>query len=242
MPFTGSGGGFGRGGGGEFGFAAGAVAVAQVLALGHGGEGGGGAQAAVAYIVEQGGVLVGVGGAVDFLASADAGLLSTKLEKAYADGDSAAEASGEGEEEETRADGTHIAGKDAYDAMIADPDAAPDDVPGVLANVVANTDHWLSSGYAKAIALYAGSSVYRPLMADEGTNVFHFAAADELLASGYLWEENRAQIAFKPFVMVEPHGEGMVIAFTESPFTRAYLNGLNLLVANALIFGPAHAR
>jgi hypothetical protein len=34
----------------------------------------------------------------------------------------------------------------------------------------------------------------------------------------------------------------MVIAFTESPFTRAYLNGLNLLVANALIFGPAHAR
>ncbi|RIJ27092.1 M14 family zinc carboxypeptidase [Henriciella mobilis] len=203
---------------------------------------GDGGAAALKSFVEQGGVLVGVGGAVDFLASADAGLLSTKLEKAYADGDSAAEASGEGEEDETRADGTHIAGKDAYDAMIADPDAAPDDVPGVLANVVANTDHWLSSGYAKTIALYAGSSVYRPLMADEGTNVFHFAAADELLASGYLWEENRAQIAFKPFVMVEPHGEGMVIAFTESPFTRAYLNGLNLLVANALIFGPAHAR
>ena len=41
--------------------AAGAVAVAQVLALGHGGEGGGGAQAAVAHIVEQGGVRFGMG-------------------------------------------------------------------------------------------------------------------------------------------------------------------------------------
>ena len=77
MPFTGSGGRFWRGGGGEFGFAAGAVAVAQVLALGHGGEGGGGAQAAVAHIVEQGGVRFGMGEnftvAIDMGSSEEAG-------------------------------------------------------------------------------------------------------------------------------------------------------------------------
>ena len=65
---------------------------------------------------------------------------------------------------------------------------------------------------------------------------------NNLVASGYLWEENRAQLAYKPFVMAEPHGASLVIGFTQSPVTRAYLNGLNLLVANAILFGPAHTR
>ncbi len=121
-------------------------------------------------------------------------------------------------------------------------DNLDEDVPGVLANVVADTDHWLSSGYDAAVALYTGSGIYQPLNAADGTNVFRFAGADDLVASGYLWEENRAQLAYKPFVMVQPQGAGMVIGFTQSPVTRAYLNGLDLLLANAILFGPSHTR
>ena len=69
--------------------------------------------------------------------------------------------------------------------------------------------------------------------------MFRFADADSLLKSGYLWEENRAQLAFKPFVMAEQQGDGLVIGFTQSPTTRGYLNGLNLLLANAVVLGPA---
>ena len=71
-----------------------------------------------------------------------------------------------------------------------------------------------------------------------GDHVDHFEAGD-LLLSGYLWEENQAQLAYKPFVMAEPQGDGLVIGFTQSPTTRAYLNGLNLLLANAVILAPA---
>ena len=70
-------------------------------------------------------------------------------------------------------------------------------------------------------------------------NVFRFEGADTLLASGYLWEENRLQLAYKPFVMAERQGGGVVVGFTQSPTTRAYLNGLNLLLANAVVLGPA---
>ena len=40
---------------------------------------------------------------------------------------------------------------------------------------------------------------------DAGENPAILRGADELLASGYLWEENRKQLAFKPLSMVQRH-------------------------------------
>ena len=77
---------------------------------------------------------------------------------------------------------------------------------------------------------------------DSGTNVARFSGADELLASGYLWEENRRQLAYKPFTVVQPSGRGFVVAFTQDPTVRAYLDGLNIIVMNAIFRGSAHAR
>ncbi len=198
--------------------------------------GGGGTSALKAY-VERGGVLIGFGSAVDFLASEEASFLSTRAELAYSEEEAESKDSAEGP-----AKGVLIEGDDQYEKIVADREAHPEDVPGVLANVIADTDHWLSAGYETAVALYTGSGIYQPLNAAAGTNVFRFAGADEIVASGYLWEENRVQLAYKPFVMAEPHGAGMVIGFTQSPVTRGYLNGLNLLLANAILFGPAHTR
>ena len=61
-----------------------------------------------------------------------------------------------------------------------------------------------------------------------------FAAKEDLLASGYLWQENHEQLAHKPFIISEPKGKGQVIGFTADPTVRAYLDGLNLMLINAI--------
>lgn len=187
---------------------------------------------ALKEFVSEGGVLVAIATGVSELASEDVALLSTKLELASTDGEP------EGEEE-ARAPGLNFASLQEYEEHIHDHSARPEDIPGVLVRAVANPDHWLASGYEEATALVTGREIYRPLNEADGSNVFRFAGADELLASGYLWDENRLQLAYKPFVMAERQGDGVVIGFTQSPTTRAYLNGLNLLLANAVVLGPA---
>ncbi|MEE4211461.1 MAG: hypothetical protein V2I43_19615, partial [Parvularcula sp.] len=93
----------------------------------------------------------------------------------------------------------------------------------------------------EAVALFRGNTIYSPLPRSEGTNVFRYRGADELLASGYLWDDVRTQLARKPFVMASREGDGQVIAFAQDPTVRGYLNGLNLLVANTVLFGPAYS-
>ena len=194
--------------------------------------------ASLKEFVSEGGVLVAFARGVNELASKDIGLLSTKLEYAAVDEDLSKEDASE-EDETSRAPGLIFETEEEYKTYIQDPQANPEDVPGVLVRAVANTDHWLASGYEEAAVLVSGRNIYRPLNEDEGVNVFRFAAADEMLVSGYLWEENRNQLAHKPFLMAEREGDGLVIGFTQSPTTRAYLNGLNLLLANAVVLGPA---
>lgn len=183
--------------------------------------------------VREGGVLVAIATGVAELANEEVGLLSTKLELASTEGDES------GEEESASVPGLNFATLEEYEEHIHNHRARPEDIPGVLVRTVANTDHWMASGYDRATALVTGREIFRPLNAADGTNVFRFEDADRLLASGYLWEENRLQLAYKPFVMTERHGDGVVIGFTQSPTTRAYLNGLNLLLANAVVLGPA---
>ncbi len=68
-----------------------------------------------------------------------------------------------------------------------------------------------------------------------------FAGPNDLLVSGQLWAENRVRLAFKPAVMVDGLGSGQLIAFTQDPTVRGYLEGLKPLLINAIFLGPAHA-
>lgn len=188
--------------------------------------------------VEEGGVLVGFAGAVRSLASEPLSLLSTRAEKAWSDPDS--DGVSIADESEGLAEGIRLQSEAAYNSAVEDEDRVPDSVPGVLLNAVADSDHWLSAGYSSATALFWGSDIFTPLTSENGTNVFRFADPDNVLASGYLWEENKAQLAFKPFVMAQSKGDGITIGFAESPVTRSYLDGLNLLLLNAVLLGPAH--
>jgi hypothetical protein len=91
-------------------------------------------------------------------------------------------------------------------------------------------------------ALVEGRAIFTPIKLDKGVNAAIFLSPAENLASGYLWEENRKQLAFKPFLIAQTQGRGVVVGFTADPNFRAYMDGLNVLFLNAVFRGAGHAR
>lgn len=192
--------------------------------------------------VRQGGVIIGLGNATRFLADPDVDLLSIRRERAVLE-EVVEETEDADAAEEAAVDGQYLSSSDEYDAQIHALDNYPDAVAGVLVRADVDQEHWLSAGVAPVLnVLVRGSDVYTPVRLNDGFNVARFQGPDELLASGYLWDENRRQLAYKPFVVSESYGAGEVIAFTQDPTVRAYLDGLNVLLMNAIFRGSAHAR
>ncbi len=194
--------------------------------------------------VSRGGVLIGIGNANRFLADPGVDLLAIRREHAVPtdeDGDNGG--SGDDEDPPATVPGRNIADRDEYLDLIEPDEGSPDSVAGVLVRADVDPDHWLGAGVAPSLnVLVRGSDIYTPLTLDKGVNVARFSDADELVASGYLWEENRLQLAYKPFVVAQPTGEGFVIGFTQDPNVRAYLDGLNVIFMNAIFRAAAHAR
>ncbi|NNU15146.1 carboxypeptidase [Parvularcula sp. ZS-1/3] len=184
--------------------------------------------------VSDGGVLVGFGSALDAFSSDSFGLLALKRENR-------AKSSGSAPASGSTVPGTELWSEEDYRKAIAPESGRPDRVPGVLVRAAPNKDHFMSAGYDEAVALFRGSTIYAPLKANQGTNVFTYKGADELLASGYLWDDVRTQLARKPYLVATNSGDGMVIGFAQDPTTRAYLGGLDLMLANALVMAPAYA-
>jgi len=87
--------------------------------------------------------------------------------------------------------------------------------------------------------LVTGNDIYAPVRLNDADTVARFAAPNEVLASGVLWEENRRQLAFKPFVVSKETGRGVVVGFTADPNFRAHMAGLNLIFLNAIFRGAA---
>ena len=114
---------------------------------------------------------------------------------------------------------------------------------GVLVRAAVDSEHWLAAGVADQVnVLLRGDRIFHPIKRDQGDTVARYAGPDEILASGYLWEENRKQLAYKPFVVTQDLGRGQIIGFTEDPAVRAYLDGLNQLLVNATLVAPAYSR
>lgn len=191
--------------------------------------------------VAAGGTLVAAGEAVSFLTRRDVQLLSANQEDLYREGQDKKPAAAQNEP--ARAPGTILASQAEYLKAIAAERRAPDRVPGVLVRARLDPEHWITAGMGETVtALFSGAAIYTPIKLDKGVNAALFESADKLVASGYMWEENRRQLAFKPLLMVQPEGRGNVVAFTADPNFRAYLDGLNILFLNAIFRGPAHTR
>lgn len=192
--------------------------------------------------VRQGGVVISLGTATRFLADPDVDLLSIRRERAVLE-EVVAGSENADESEDAAVDGQYLTSADQYDAQIHAMENYPDPVAGVLVRADVDQEHWLSAGVAPVLnVLVRGSDVYTPVRLNDGFNVARFQGPDELLASGYIWDENRRQLAYKPFVVSESYGAGEVIAFTQDPTVRAYLDGLNVMLMNAIFRGAAHAR
>ncbi len=186
--------------------------------------------------VNDGGTLIALGTGMRYVTDPDVDIMSSRREYAYR------EDKKEDVDDSARVDGTLMTGLEDYNAAIEDHNADPDVVPGVMLKANVDLEHWLTAGSAATVnVLYRGSDIYTPITIDKGRNVINYANADNILASGYLWEENRVQLAHKPFVISEPKGRGQVIGFTSDPTVRAYLDGLNLMLINAIFRGAAHS-
>ncbi|MCI0485681.1 MAG: peptidase M14, partial [Blastocatellia bacterium] len=203
--------------------------------------------------VSAGGTLIGLGsGAVSFLADSNTGLLATSEETLAGEGSSSRrpeapqtpEAAGRNQQPpQRRSPGKLLATEEDYNKAIQPDSEMPDAVPGVLARARLNRDHWITAGMSNRVhVLVDGRTIFTPLKLNNGVNAAIFEGPDQLLASGYLWEENRKQLAYKPFLVVQSRGRGLVIGFTADPNFRAYMDGLNVLFLNAVFRGTAHAR
>lgn len=127
-----------------------------------------------------------------------------------------------------------------YDAAITPQRERPEATSGVIARVLMNMEHWLSSGTDGEIqAMVEGDRVFKPLTLDRGTNVGVYAEESKLVASGLVWPEVRKQLARKAFLMHQPVGSGHLIAFAEDPNFRGFTELTQLLMMNAVLFGPA---
>ncbi|MBI1899209.1 MAG: peptidase M14 [Acidobacteria bacterium] len=205
--------------------------------------------------VSSGGTLVAIGSAVSFLADARVALLAVQAESLARPPEpgkpaepakppaAVPAAQPTDAPKPARAPGRIFATREDYEKAIRADTEPPDAARGVLVKAALDQDHWLTAGAGDSVyALANGSLIFTPIKLDKGINAGLYAAPGQLVASGYLWEENRKQLAHKPFLLIQNEGRGQVIGFTADPNFRAYMDGLGILFLNAVFRGPAHSR
>lgn len=189
--------------------------------------------------VERGGVLITLGTATKFAAEPDVGLLDVKRELAFK---AETKADDKDADNESRVEGQIITSKENLIKVSENQKESPDFVAGVLANIEVDQEHWLTAGvHENLVAIAYGNDIYTPIKLASGKNVAWFSSAENVLASGFLWQENKQQLAYKPYLIHQPMAKGMVISFTQEPTTRAYLDGLNVMLLNTIFRASAHA-
>ncbi len=143
---------------------------------------------------------------------------------------------------DTRVPGRVYRTAEEYDKAIQPENELPFSAHGFLARARVDTEHWLGAGAQEIVyPMVSGRAIFTPIKMDKGTNVANYTGVDQVVASGYIWDEYKKQLAFKPFLIYQHDGRGNIIAFTSDPNFRAYMEGLNVLFLNAVFRGPAHA-
>jgi len=192
--------------------------------------------------VAQGGTLIGIQGATTWMAEPEVELLKAEREYRLDEDTAKVKKASTDKEKTNRVPGSEIKDFKELQKVITAEDTEPRSLPGVLARVRLDPDHWLSCGYdSTAIVFVQGYQVFSPLKRSEGRNVAFYTGAEDLLVSGYAWKgPSLKQLAFKPYLMYSPMGRGHVIGFTEDPNFRAVCHGTARLMMNAVLTGPGH--
>ncbi len=200
--------------------------------------------------VMAGGTLIGIGGgALSYMVDPRNALLSIQQENLAKPPESAKETPKRPETPaapttpatpaDTRVAGKLLAKEEDLLKEIEPEKQLPDAVAGVLLRAKTDPDHWITAGAPETVhAVVNGREIFTPIKLDKGVNAAYFLGPDQLLAGGYLWEENRKQLAYKPLMVVERQGRGFVVGFTADPNYRAYAEATELLFMNAVLLGP----
>lgn len=189
--------------------------------------------------VQRGGTLITFGAATHWLTGEKVGLLSTtrELKGGMPDKPKPDEKKKEAEQEKK----PDLSQPFELEKEIQPEKELPIATPGAIMRVVLDNEHWLAFGYGTHTNVLVDSrNIFTPLKLDKGRNVAVYEAEAKLVLSGFVWEESKKQLASKSYLMHEPHGRGHVVAFAEDPATRAFCDGLHLLLLNAIFLGPAH--
>ncbi|MFM8393207.1 MAG: peptidase M14, partial [Acidobacteriota bacterium] len=187
--------------------------------------------------VQRGGVLIGLGGAINWLADEKVNLLSIKREKREKI-DQKGDAAKSPEKSEGGANSTP---SDPVERAIQPVDEYPSSTPGALLRVRVDREHWLGFGYGETTTVMVDSNrIYSLIKLDRGTNVAFYQPREKMVASGHLWDDALRQLPNKSFLVHSRSGLGHVIGFVEDPNYRAFMDGLNGFMMNALFLGPGH--
>lgn len=179
--------------------------------------------------VQDGGSLVAIGSAVDFVREH---LELTEVRSWYEPQDPG------GEVEESEAEGDS---KEETQSSVPEPQRFS--VPGALLRVELDQESWLSAGVGNELpAMVTSDRIYlEPEGAPDSNqrSVARYASTDPLVLSGHIWAESEERLPGTLFAYEERVGEGRVILFVEDPNFRAYWRGANRLFLNAVVLSPS---
>jgi len=119
----------------------------------------------------------------------------------------------------------------------------PFDVPGAILRTEMDPETWLAAGYDSELPVLVDSR--RLYLAPEGPPdsgqrvVARYAEADALRLSGFIWPESAERLPGAVFAYEERIGDGRVILMAEDPNFRAYWRGANRLFLNAVVLSPS---
>jgi hypothetical protein len=199
---------------------------------------------AIRGFVERGGVLITLGAASRWLMEKDVGLLATEAE--HREAPKAADGKDKPDTKDTKDGNDTKDGKQAearpaakpfdYAVAIRPDKESPPSTPGAILEVQVDGEHWLGFGYQGAAhVVHDSANILTPIKLDRGTNVAIYAPADRLVRAGFVWDDSRRQLPQKAYLVHQPSGRGHVVAFAEDPNVRAFADGLNLLLLNAVL-------
>ncbi len=188
--------------------------------------------------IRSGGTLVTFGQATYWLTGEKVGLLATNRELKGGKPDKPEKKKTDKKDKENKPDLTKTFD---VEKEIQPEKELPTSLAGAIFRISLDKEHWLAFGYdGDANVLTEGRNIFTPLKLDKGRNVGLYMPEDKVLLSGFVWDDYKKQIANKAYLMHQRNGQGNVVAFAQDPNYRAFFDGLNLLLINAIFLGPSH--
>ena len=172
--------------------------------------------------VQNGGVMIGIGGAGDLAANKDVGL-STITEVGADSG---------------KADSTITADAPPLLSPTAPTHDKPEWLPGSIFRATLDRTHWLTFGYEQnQLPVFLDGSTFWKL-SKGGANPLVFTG-DSLTLSGFTWPDNTERLLKgTAWAVVENQGSGRVVLFLGDPLFRGFWRGTARLMSNAILMGP----